>query len=69
MSLSCTFQGCERSFELSRLQALPVRETILTIYPRLFALHKLRADDGMSVEVLRVINVFIAFFVNWFSLF
>lgn len=33
------------------MQALPVRETILTLYPRLFALHQLRTDDGVSVDV------------------
>lgn len=38
----------ERAFELRRLRAMPVRNTINTLYPRLYSLHTLQDSDELD---------------------
>jgi hypothetical protein len=37
---------CERAFELSKMINQPVRDSIFTLYPRIYALHNLSSDEG-----------------------
>lgn len=37
---------CERAYELTKMSSQPMRDTIFTLYPRLYPLHNLLPDEG-----------------------
>lgn len=51
-TIGINVRGHDRAFELSRLKSLPVRETVNTLYPRLFALHAIADNEDYNVPVL-----------------
>lgn len=44
-------RGHERAYELRRMLSLPVRETINSLYPRLFAMHSVLDDEEISTSL------------------
>mgnify|MGYP003386096048 FL=1 len=38
--------SCERAYELTKMLTQPMRDTIFTLYPRLYPLHNLLPDEG-----------------------
>lgn len=63
-SVKLAVDCCERAYELTRMLLLPVKETMVCLYPRLYPLQAISDEDGYPESDLVGSDMFICLYVH-----